>query len=67
MRSSASASSSLTRLPGEPEEDEVAVVAIRLGRGDRLADDRDDALPGLAGALGDQLFGPVAEGGESRR
>ena len=60
-------------LAGQParlvqrRSDEAAVVAVALGVTDRLADDRHDALPGLAGALGDELLGPVAEAGQTRR
>ncbi len=52
---------------GQGQEHEIAVVTVGVGPGDRLADDRNDPLAGLAGALGDELLDPIAEGGQPRR
>src|SRR5207302_2033763 len=49
-------------LAGEPERDEEPVVAVHLGRARRFAIDRQDPAPALAGALGDELLHPGAEG-----
>ena len=42
--------------------DEEPIVAVVAGVTERLARDRHDAFAVLAGRLGDQLFGPRAEG-----
>ena len=51
-------------LAGQPDPNEDAVVGIGIRLAQRLADDRDDPLPRLAGRLCDELLGPVAEGGQ---
>ena len=47
--------------------DEEAVVAVDLRRAQRLAVHGQDALALFAGALGEQLLQPGAEGGDRRR
>ena len=49
---------------GEGEFDEHAVVVVDAGVAERLAVDRHDALTFLAGALGDELLDPGADGPE---
>ena len=46
----------------EGRDHEAAVVAVLLGRPERLPHDRDHAAPQLAGALRHQLLDPVPQG-----
>ena len=45
---------------------EAAVAAVLIRAAERFIDDRQQALAVFAGALGDQLFDPQAEGSERR-
>ena len=51
---------------GQDHRHEDPVLAVDLGRAQRLAGHGQDSLPFLAGALGDQLFRPEAEARDAR-
>ena len=54
-------------IAGEGEFDEDSIVVVNAGIAQRLAVDGHDALAFLAGALGDELFDPGADGPEGGR